>query len=103
MSETVYERVKLDPRFAELTRRRGRFAITLSIIILVVYYSFIMVVAFRPDLLALPIAEGYTTTMGIPVGIAIIVFSWVSTGIYVRRANTEFDALNTAIIEDASK
>lgn len=103
MSEHVYERIKKDPRFTELQQTRGRFALILSVIVLVVYYGFIMVVAFAPELLAKPIAEGFTTTMGVPIGAAIIIFSWLTTGIYVRRANNEFDALNKQIVEDASK
>ncbi|ARE42373.1 Putative membrane protein, clustering with ActP (plasmid) [Rhodovulum sp. P5] len=102
MPETVYARVKQDPRFDELTRRRGRFAVTLSVLVLVVYYSFIMVVAFRPDWLAQPIADGFTTTLGIPIGVAIIIGAWLTTGIYVRRANTEFDRLNDQIVKDAT-
>ena len=101
MSDDMNERIQKDPRFADLQKRRGRFAITLSLAVLVIYYGFIMVVAFAPEMLAAPIAEGFTTTVGIPVGAAIIVFAWVTTGIYVRRANTEFDAMNAQIIEDA--
>jgi hypothetical protein len=42
---------------------------------------------------------GAVTTIGIPVGILIIVAAFVLTGIYVRRANAEFDALNQQIVE----
>ncbi|WP_417819173.1 DUF485 domain-containing protein [Terasakiella sp.] len=103
MSEHIYERIKKDPRFSDLQKRRGRFALILSIIVLTVYYGFIMVVAFAPEKLATPLAEGMTTSVGIPIGAAIIVLAWLSTGIYVRRANSEFDTLNKQIVEDASK
>lgn len=103
MSLAVYEKIKKDPRFNELSKRRSRFAMYLSLLVLAVYYSFVMVVAFAPELLATPIAEGFTTTIGIPVGACIIIFAWVTTGIYVRRANTEFDAINKAIVEEAHR
>jgi len=103
MSEVVYERIKKDPRFTQLQKRRGKFALILSILVLTVYYGFIMVVAFAPDMLATPLADGMTTTVGVPIGAAIIIFAWLTTGIYVRRANTEFDALNKQIVEDANK
>ena len=103
MSEQIYDRIKADPRFTDLQNRRGRFALILSITVLVVYYGFIMVVAFAPEKLATPMSEGMTTTVGVPIGAAIIIFAWVTTGIYVRRANSEFDAINKEIVEDASK
>lgn len=103
MSEQIYDRIKKDPRFKDLQQRRGRFALILSIAVLTVYYGFIMVVAFAPEKLATPLAEGMTTSVGIPIGAAIIIFSWITTGIYVRRANSEFDAINKQIVEDASK
>lgn len=103
MSEHIYERIKKDPRFMDLQKRRGRFALILSIAVLSIYYGFIMVVAFAPEQLATPLSEGMTTSVGVPVGVAIIVFAWLSTGIYVRRANSEFDSLNKQIVEDASK
>ena len=43
------------------------------------------------------------TTIGIPIGMAVIVFTIIITGIYVRRANSEFDALTREILKDATK
>ena len=52
------------------------------------------------ELLATPIGAG-VTTLGIPIGLAVIVFTVIITGIYVRRANTEFDQLNQEIVEES--
>jgi uncharacterized membrane protein (DUF485 family) len=101
MSEEVYGRIYDNPKFQELTRRRSRFAWTLSAIVLTVYYSFILVVGFVPEILGTPLGEGKTLTIGVPVGAAIIVFAWLTTGIYMRRANNEFDAINEEILEEA--
>ena len=100
MSQENYERIHNNPKFKELTRQRSRFAWTLSAMILVVYYSFILVVGFAPELLAIPLAEGMTTTIGVPVGVGIVVFSWLLTGIYIRRANNHFDHINNQILEE---
>jgi uncharacterized membrane protein (DUF485 family) len=43
------------------------------------------------------------TSLGVPLGVGVIAFTIVLTWIYVRRANTEFDATNEAIIKEAQK
>lgn len=65
----------------------------LTIFILVVYFTFILLIAFSPETLGTKIHEDSMMTWGIPVGIAIIIFSFALTGIYVKRANSEFDVL----------
>jgi uncharacterized membrane protein (DUF485 family) len=74
----------------------------LAVVMLAIYYGFILIIAFAPSVLGTPIAPGAVTTVGIPVGVLIIIAAFVLTGIYVRRANAEFDALNQQIVE-ASK
>ncbi|MCG8428498.1 MAG: DUF485 domain-containing protein [Chromatiales bacterium] len=103
MSEQLYERIKQDPNYIQLSQTRSKFAYLLSIIILVVYYGFVLVVGFAPEFLAQPLSEGSTLTVGVPIGATILVFAWVMTGIYVRRANKEFDTINEKILEDAGK
>jgi len=100
MKEVDSEIVKNDPNFKELIEKRTKFAWKLTISILVVYFAFILTIAFEPSLLAIPINSGDVTTIGIPIGIFIIVFSFILTGIYVRRANGEFDTLTTKIKEN---
>ncbi len=67
----------------------------------VIYFSFILTVAFAPSLLAAPLANG-TLTIGIPIGIGVILTAFVLTGIYVRRANADFDVQTQKIVERAS-
>jgi uncharacterized membrane protein (DUF485 family) len=99
MSDVV-ERVKGDPRFDDLVTKRSRFAWVLSAAILGIYFGFILIIAFVPKLLAVPIGAG-VTTLGIPVGLLVIVSAFVLTGVYVRRANVEFDYLTRQILERA--
>jgi uncharacterized membrane protein (DUF485 family) len=83
--------------------KRSRFAWTLSAIVLVIFYGFILIVAFAPGFLATPLSEGSVTTIGIPIGVGIIVFFWMLTGYYVRRANREYEVTNVEIIREAQK
>ena len=69
---------------------------------LVIYYGFVLMVAFSPATLGQSLSGG-VTTIGIPIGVIIILSAFVITGIYVRRANTEFDQLTREVVEDAKK
>ena len=92
-----------NPTFAEMVGMRTRVAIILSLILLVPYYTFMMITAFKPALHAQPVTPGGVVTIGWPVGAVLIVGSWLLTGIYIRRANGEFDALNEEILREARK
>lgn len=101
MSSAMYARMRSNPKFQQLVTTRGRFAWTLAAFVLVSFYSFVMVVAFAPSVLGLPVAEGSMLSIGVAVGLSIFVSFWVLTALYVRRANGEFDALTAQIVEDA--
>ena len=102
MSDPVIEKIKNHPKYAQLKNKRNSFGWTLSILMLVVYYGYIALIAFDKAFLAKPIGAG-VTTLGIPLGMGVIVFTIVITGIYVARANSEYDALTKDILEDATK
>ena len=100
MSDPMVERIQRNPKYQQLKRTRSRYGWTLAILMLVVYYGYIGLIAFDKEFLAKPMGAG-VTTIGIPIGMAVIVFSIVITGLYVRRANGEFDVLNAQIVQDA--
>ncbi len=100
MTQEMIEAIKADPSYRELVTKRRGFAVRLSVAMLLVYFLFILSIAFAPSLLGTPLGEGNVTTVGIPVGIFVIVFAFVLTGIYVRRANGEFDDLSHQIKEN---
>lgn len=100
MSADRYEQVKLNPNFHALVARRSRWAWGLSTIILVMYFAFILLIAFAPHWLAQPVATGSVMTVGIPVGVFVIVVAFMLTGIYVHKANTDFDRINQQIISE---
>lgn len=96
MDESMATRVANNPKYQELKTKRMRFGVWLTISMLVVYYGFIVLVAFYKPLMATRIGAG-VTTLGMPVGLFVIVFTIAITAIYVRRANTEFDKLSDEI------
>ena len=100
MTPDLFERVKRDRRFQELVAKRSRFAWALSAAMLAIYFGFIFIIAFAPKSLGTPIGSGIMT-VGIPLGLLVIISAFVLTGIYVRRANSEFDAITREIIEGA--
>ena len=85
-------RIMQDPRYRTLVRRRARLAWLLTIIMLVIYFGYILLVAFRRDILAAPIGDG-VTSLGIPVGLGVILAGVGLTAIYVHQANRHFDPL----------
>lgn len=99
MSSISIDTVKNDPQFQALVSKRSRFAWTLTAAMLIIYFGFIFVIAFAPKVLAIPLGTGIVATVGIPVGLGVIVSAFLLTGIYVARANTEFDALTQQIVE----
>jgi len=97
MQQDIADKVRQNPKYAELVKKRTGFAWLLSMVMLGIYYAFIIVIAFQPSLLATPISEGSVITVGIPVGVIIIISAFILTGFYVHRANTEFDVLTDEI------
>ena len=96
------ERIQRDPRYLQLRSTRSRFGWMLAIAMLVVYYGFILLVAFDKPLLAQKIGGG-VTTLGMPIGVAVLVFTIIITWIYIRRANSEFDSLTEQIVKGVVK
>jgi uncharacterized membrane protein (DUF485 family) len=98
----MVEKIQSNPSYQKLVTERSSFAWKLTITILVVYYAFILFIAFSPETLGTSISGGMAT-WGIPVGIAIIVFAFALTGIYVKRANSEFDDLLKEVKDEVEK
>jgi uncharacterized membrane protein (DUF485 family) len=99
METDVVGRITANPHFKELVSKRTSFAWLLTGAMLVIYFGFILLVAFAKDFLARHIGSN-VTTIGIPIGVGVIVSAFILTGIYVRRANSQFDALTRKIVEE---
>ncbi len=96
----MHDKIRNNPKFHELVSKRTSFAWTLSTLMLGIYAGFILLIAYGKEFLGSSLSGG-VTTVGFPIGIGVILSAIVLTGIYVRRANGEFDELNRQIIEEA--
>ena len=95
-ADDLTTRVARNPKYQELKAKRTRMGWWLTLAMMVVYYGFILLVAFDKELLSRRLGSG-VMTLGIPLGFGVIVFTIVITAIYVQRANKRFDDLTTAI------
>ena len=102
MSDPVVDKILKNPKYQELQSKRNSFGVLLSILMLVVYYGYIALIAFDKPFLAKPLGQG-VTTLGIPIGLGVIVVTILITGLYVRRANSEYDRLTAEILKDAAQ
>jgi len=102
MHQDLAERIQDLPRFKELVTRRNRLAWTLAILVLVVYYSYILIIAFDPSVFGTPISSESVITIGIPIGAGIILMCWLLTGLYVNRANKVYDAITEEIVREVT-
>jgi len=100
MYAEIYDKIKADPEFQNLVKQRRRWALTLTAITLIIYFTFILTLAYAPEVFAHPIYEGSVISIGIPVGIGIIISAFVLTGIYVAKANKDFDATLNRLKDD---
>ena len=96
MQTDLVHRIANNPSYIELKARRTRFGWWLTLAMMVVYYGFILLVAFGKEFLSQRLGAG-VMTLGIPIGFGVIVFTIVITAIYVRRANSEFDDLTADV------
>jgi len=99
MDNDLLRRISGRPEYQALKAKRTRFGWTLTALMMVVYYGFILLVAFDKPLLSQRLGAG-VMTLGMPVGFGVIVFTVAITAYYVRRANAEFDTLTEALTKE---
>ncbi|AXH14208.1 DUF485 domain-containing protein [Malaciobacter mytili] len=99
MNEELVNKIKANPKYQELVSKRTSFALKLGIFVLVMFYAYILTIAFNPSIMGMKTGDG-VMTIGFPIGAAIIIISFFTTLIYVKRANGEFEDLTNAIKED---
>ncbi|HWS41396.1 MAG TPA: DUF485 domain-containing protein [Arenimonas sp.] len=102
MYDPTHALIHANPKFQLLVRKRERLAWLLSIIMFGLYLLFILLIAFKPALLGARIFVDSPVTWGIPFGIGLILAAFILTGIYVWRANSEFDRINQEILDEVN-
>jgi uncharacterized membrane protein (DUF485 family) len=101
--EDIVARIEKNPKFLQFVSMRNNYSYVLSVLMLIAYFGYILLVAFNKPFLATKVAAGATMSVGIPLGLGVLVFTIVITAIYVRRANSEFDDIKDEIVREASK
>ncbi|MEK8045714.1 DUF485 domain-containing protein [Ideonella margarita] len=102
MTDPVVARIRANPKYQALKRKRSSFGWWLTLLMMAVYYGYIALIAFNKEFLSQKLGAG-VTTIGVPIGMGVIIFTIVITGIYVRRANSEFDELTRQILAEEVK
>ncbi len=100
MPKSTHEMLE-SAEFKQLVRGKWTIAIILTFLLFVVYYGFILLVAADKPFLAQKVGE--YTTIGIPIGVGVIVAAWVLTGIYVSWANRVQDTEVSRLVDDLKK
>lgn len=82
--------------YKTLCSRRSKTIWPLTILMLIMYYIYILIIAFKPEIFGQKIGDGHTS-LGIVVGLGVILFSFLITGIYVHKANKELEPMTEEI------
>lgn len=100
MNQEQLEQIKNHPSFIQMQKKKSGLGSMFTALTLIVYFGYIIMVGVNPSLFATPVTEGKITTIGIYWGIFVIFFSIIITGLYVYKANGEFDDLTNKVIND---
>ena len=99
MKSSLEKNIFRSKDFKSLIKRKSFISWLLSAVTLLTYFFFILLVAFFPEVLGLRISGESIITIGIPIGVSIILLAFISTGIYVFIANREFDQTEKRILK----
>lgn len=100
MNDELVQKIRSNPKYKELVSKRTSFAVKLGIFVLAIFYTYILTIAFNPSFLGTKLGDEGVMTIAFPIAAGIIVVSFITTLIYVVRANGEFEDLTDAIRED---
>jgi uncharacterized membrane protein (DUF485 family) len=100
MAAQGYEAIQRNPKYQQLVRQRSVFGRSLTAVTLIIYFGFILLIGYEPKFLGIPIG-GSVITLGLPIGLFVIVSAFVLVWIYVARANANYDSLTRAIVEES--
>jgi uncharacterized membrane protein (DUF485 family) len=78
-----------DSRLRALAAERMRYAVTLTVAMIAVYFGFILLIAYNKPLMGRLVTRGLS--LGILLGALVIVVTWVLTWVYIRWANRHYD------------
>ena len=103
MAADLYAKIRANPKYQQFVSTRSKYSIMMAIIGAMAYYGFILLVAYNKEFLAQKLSAGAVTSVGIPIGVGVIVFTIIITWVYIRRANSEFDSLTEQVVKGVVK
>ncbi|WP_460122315.1 DUF485 domain-containing protein [Pseudomonas sp. S2_C03] len=102
MTPQDIELIQQHPAFKQLVRRKQKLYWSLSLIMLVIYFGFVLLVAFSPATLGQSL-NGGVTSVGMLVGVVVVILAFALTGFYVYRANHVIDPLNDKLKQECAQ
>ena len=99
MGSRLEKKIIRSEDFKTLVKRKSFVSWILSAVTFLTYFFFILLIAFFPDVLGFRISDESIITIGIPIGVLIILLAFASTGAYVFIANREFDQTEKIILK----
>lgn len=100
LSDAHVQQVLNNPDFINMARKKSSLSRLFTIITILMYFIYMVTLGINPELFATPVSAGSTTTWGIYLGLGVILVSILLTGIYVHKANGEFDVLTQKVVQD---
>jgi uncharacterized membrane protein (DUF485 family) len=101
MDPAQRDRLLASPAFITLVSRRWRISLILTALLFIMYYGYILLIAVNKPFLAQRF--GGTTPIGVPIGVGVILGSWVLTAIYIVWANRHYDPEVARLREDLER
>ena len=92
MDDSQVDRILHNPKFQEMVSKKRTLSWTLTAIMLFIYVGFMLLVGYNKEFLMSSFSGG-VTTWGMPLGLSIIVLSFLLCGVYSYVANNKLDQL----------
>lgn len=100
MDKQTTERVLSNPKFKNMARQKSILGWTFSAVMFGVYVIYIFLIGTDPHLFGTPVSGGSVTTVGIYIGLFVILFAIVITGVYVYIANGQFEQTTQEVVRE---
>lgn len=100
MDDAQIQRIMHHPQFQQMAKKKTSIGMIFSIITLIVWFGYLLLVGFDPAMFAAPLSSSSTTPIGFYIVMGIMIFVPLITWLYVRKANGEFDTMTRQVIDD---
>ncbi|SSY70114.1 DUF485 domain-containing protein [Alysiella crassa] len=98
--QQLAKQVLAHPKFQRMAKQKSILGWTFSAIMFFVYVGFIWVIGTDPKLLGTQVHEGSIITLGIYAGVAMIIFAFLITLVYVWLANGKYEDMTQEVVKE---